>query len=49
MEKSGEPRVHRLRFALIVTDLGEAGLEDMDGIVKEGVASFKLFMAYPDV
>src|SRR5579863_9009710 len=34
---------------LIVTDLGEAGLEDMDGIVKEGVASFKLFMAYPGV
>ncbi len=28
---------------LIVTDLGEAGLEDMDGIVKDGVASFKLF------
>src|SRR5216684_1457383 len=34
---------------LIVTDLGEAGLEDMDGIVKDGVASFKLFMAYPNV
>src|ERR1700733_9254531 len=34
---------------LIVTDLGEAGLEDKDGIVKDGVASFKLFMAYPNV
>src|SRR5271168_3963495 len=33
---------------LIVTDLGSAGLEDMDEIVKEGVASFKLFMAYPN-
>jgi dihydropyrimidinase len=34
---------------MIVTDLGEAGLEDMDGLVREGVASFKLFMAYPGV
>jgi len=34
---------------LIVTDLGEAGLEDMDSMVGEGVASFKLFMAYPGV
>ncbi len=34
---------------MIVTDLGEAGLEDMDDMVKEGVASFKLFMAYPGV
>src|SRR5690349_24180345 len=31
---------------MIVTDLGGAGLEDMDEMVKEGVASFKLFMAY---
>ena len=34
---------------MIVTDLGEAGLEDMDSMVGEGVASFKLFMAYPGV
>ena len=34
---------------LIVTDLYEAGLEDMDAMVAEGVASFKLFMAYPGV
>jgi dihydropyrimidinase len=34
---------------MIVTDLGEAGLEDMDSMVEEGVASFKLFMAYPGV
>ena len=32
---------------MIVTDLGQAGLEDMDSLVAEGVASFKLFMAYP--
>ncbi len=34
---------------MIITDLGEAGLEDMDDMVREGVASFKLFMAYPNV
>jgi len=34
---------------MIVTDLPDAGLEDMDGMVREGVASFKLFMAYPNV
>jgi dihydropyrimidinase len=34
---------------MIITDLGEAGLEDMDEMVREGVASFKLFMAYPNV
>ncbi len=34
---------------MIITDLGSSGLEDMDGMVREGVASFKLFMAYPNV
>jgi dihydropyrimidinase len=34
---------------MIVTDLGNCGLEDMDEMVDEGVASFKLFMAYPNV
>ena len=38
---------------MIVTDLGsdngKAGLDDMDDMVREGVASFKLFMAYPNV
>jgi dihydropyrimidinase len=34
---------------MIVTDLAGAGLEDMDELVREGVASFKLFMAYPNV
>ncbi|MGB6190836.1 MAG: amidohydrolase family protein, partial [Terracidiphilus sp.] len=33
---------------MIVTDLPDAGLEDMDEMVREGVASFKLFMAYPN-
>ena len=34
---------------MINTDLPDAGLEDMDDMVREGVASFKLFMAYPNV
>ncbi|MGD0500073.1 MAG: dihydropyrimidinase [Bryobacteraceae bacterium] len=34
---------------MIVTDLASSGLEDMDELVREGVASFKLFMAYPNV
>jgi len=34
---------------MIVTDLANSGLEDMDDMVDEGVASFKLFMAYPNV
>lgn len=34
---------------MIITDLAGAGLEDMDDMVREGVASFKLFMAYPNV
>src|SRR6202521_606131 len=34
---------------MIVTDLGTSGLEDMDELVDEGVASFKLFMAYPNL
>jgi len=34
---------------MIVTDLPDAALEDMDSMVDEGVASFKLFMAYPGV
>jgi len=38
---------------MIVTDLGSEngrqGLHDMDDMVREGVASFKLFMAYPNV
>jgi dihydropyrimidinase len=48
--KKGEGRAC-IDFGLhmIVTDLGASGLEDMDEMVNEGVASFKLFMAYPNV
>jgi len=34
---------------MIITDLPDAGLEDMDDMVREGVARFNLFMAYPNV
>ncbi len=34
---------------MIITDLPDAHLEDMSDMVKEGVSSFKLFMAYPGV
>jgi len=37
-------------FHMIVTELPDAGLGDMDTMVRnEGVTSFKLFMAYPGV
>ncbi|HEX2715374.1 MAG TPA: dihydropyrimidinase [Candidatus Acidoferrales bacterium] len=36
-------------FHCIVTDLGSAQLEEMGQLVREGVSSFKLFMAYPGV
>jgi dihydropyrimidinase len=32
---------------MIVTDLANSGLADLDDLVREGVTSFKLFMAYP--
>ncbi|HTX18375.1 MAG TPA: dihydropyrimidinase [Bacteroidota bacterium] len=32
---------------MIITDLPEAHMEDMNEMVREGVTSFKLFMAYP--
>ena len=34
---------------MIITDLPDAHLEDMNDMVREGVTSFKLFMAYPGV
>src|SRR6266513_2890538 len=33
----------------IITDLGSAQLEEMGQLIREGVTSFKLFMAYPGV
>jgi dihydropyrimidinase len=36
-------------FHMIVTDLPDAKLEDMGSMIREGITSFKLFMAYPGV
>ncbi len=36
-------------FHMIITDLPDANIEDMSDMVREGVTSFKLFMAYPNV
>ncbi len=36
-------------FHCIITDLGSSQLEEMGALVREGVSSFKLFMAYPGV
>jgi dihydropyrimidinase len=36
-------------FHMIITDLPDAYIEHMDDMVREGVTSFKLFMAYPGV
>ncbi len=47
--KKAEKAVVDYGFHMIVTDLPEAHLEDMNEIVREGVTSFKLFMAYPGV
>ncbi|MGX2993718.1 dihydropyrimidinase [Streptomyces sp. JNUCC 64] len=36
-------------FHMIVSDVNEHTLKEMDGLVEEGVSSFKFFMAYPGV
>jgi dihydropyrimidinase len=36
-------------FHMIFTDVNPGTLEEVSGIVKEGITSFKLFMAYPGV
>ncbi len=36
-------------FHMITTDVNQSSLDEMSGLVREGVTSFKLFMAYPGV
>jgi len=36
-------------FHMILADVNDGTLKEMDGLVEEGVSSFKLFMAYPGV
>ncbi|MFI5806946.1 dihydropyrimidinase [Streptomyces sp. NPDC051561] len=36
-------------FHMIMSDVNESSLKEMDGLVSEGISSFKLFTAYPGV
>src|SRR2546426_133137 len=49
MKKAEGKAVADYAFHCIITDLGAAQLEEMGQLVREGVSSFKLFMAYPGV
>jgi dihydropyrimidinase len=49
MKKAHEKAVTDYAFHCIITDLGSAQLEEMGQLIREGVTSFKLFMAYPGV
>src|ERR1700723_2542690 len=46
MRKAHDKAVTDYAFHCIITDLGAAQLEEMGDLVREGVTSFKLFMAY---
>jgi dihydropyrimidinase len=49
MKKAEGKAVTDYAFHCIITDLGDAQMEEMGQLVREGVSSFKLFMAYPGV
>jgi dihydropyrimidinase len=49
MEKASGKAVCDYSFHCIITELGSAQLDEMNALVREGVSSFKLFMAYPGV
>jgi dihydropyrimidinase len=49
MQKAHSKAVTDYAFHCIITDLGSAQLEEMGQLIREGVTSFKLFMAYPGV
>jgi dihydropyrimidinase len=49
MKKAEGKAVSDYAFHCIITDLGSAQLEEMKELIREGVSSFKLFMAYPGV
>jgi dihydropyrimidinase len=49
MKKAEGKAVADYAFHCIITELGDAQLEEMGQLVREGVSSFKLFMAYPGV
>ena len=49
MEKASKRAIADYAFHCIVTDLPPARMEEMNEVVREGITSFKLFMAYPGV
>src|SRR5271154_2176766 len=49
MKKAEGKAVADYAFHCIITELGDSQLEEMGALVREGVSSFKLFMAYPGV
>ena len=49
MQKASGKAVCDYAFHCIVTDVAAAQLEEMNALVREGVTSFKMFMAYPGV
>src|SRR6266852_1046333 len=49
MKKAEGKAVADYAFHCIMTELGDTQLEEMGALVREGVSSFKLFMAYPGV
>jgi dihydropyrimidinase len=49
MKKAEGKAVIDYAFHCIITDLGDAQLDEMAQLIHEGVSSFKLFMAYPGV
>src|SRR5260370_25508461 len=49
MQKAAGKAVCDYAFHCIITDLADVQLDEMDALVRQGVTSFKLFMAYPGV
>jgi dihydropyrimidinase len=49
MKKASAKAVSDYSFHCIITDLPDAQINEMNTLVREGVTSFKLFMAYPGV
>ena len=49
MAKASGKAVCDYAFHCIITDIAAAQLDEMNALVREGVTSFKLFMAYPGV
>ncbi len=47
--KKGEKATTDYSLHLIVTDVSNGQIDEMSDIVREGVTTFKLFMAYPNV